>query len=265
MSPHVFKAQVISGEGVPAPGIAQSTWTTRMCDFRDCKNHENLNKCARCRTAMYCSKTCQRADWAGHKPFCKMVTDFPAAMDPVTGGEPALQRHLRLWTARFNGSLICAAIVALELNKKFSNIDTLGLVIILHPRPHAEAGSRFSFVSAMVTPIQEMMDQFLQYHTNQAVDAAAGGPNLMELHQQHRAELKTRSAGQEDFATMFVVARNVGPHALPGGPDTEIRFKPIGVHRRMVRSPQLTDPTLDWYTTLKYQIERDIPNRAVVQ
>ncbi|KAJ7901077.1 hypothetical protein B0H14DRAFT_1363553 [Mycena olivaceomarginata] len=31
----------------------------RVCDLRGCKNHKNLRKCTRCRTARYCSKECQ--------------------------------------------------------------------------------------------------------------------------------------------------------------------------------------------------------------
>jgi hypothetical protein len=32
----------------------------------------------------------------------------------------------------------------------------------------------------------------------------------------------------------------------------------------MVRSAQLTDPTLDWYTSLEIQVDRDLPNQAIV-
>ena len=34
----------------------------------------SLQKCARCKSAWYCSKECQRADWKAHKPFCKPVS-----------------------------------------------------------------------------------------------------------------------------------------------------------------------------------------------
>ncbi|KAJ7113037.1 hypothetical protein C8R44DRAFT_797109 [Mycena epipterygia] len=256
----VFKYGVIASE---EQQIVPNTVTTRMCDLRDCKNHENLNKCARCRTAMYCSRECQKADWANHKPYCKSVKDFPPPVDPETGGEPPLQRHLRLWTARFNSSLVCATIVALELHKHPENIDKVGLVVSLRPRPHAEAGSRFDLVSAVVTPMARIED-VMGYHRAQA-RSANPGPHVIELHRQHREALKKRTGGLEDYATVIVIAQNIGPHALPGGPSTEIRFKPIGVHKKMIQSPQLTDPTLAWYPTLEMQVKRDLPNQAIVQ
>ncbi|KAJ7445840.1 hypothetical protein FB451DRAFT_791947 [Mycena latifolia] len=206
---------------------------------------------------------CQKADWAHHKPMCKLASDFPPTVDPETGGEPALQRHLRLWTSRFNGSLVCATIVALKLNEHPENIDKLGLIITLRPRPHAEAGSRFDLVSAVVTPMAEIVD-LMGLQSLQA-QGPNHGPTVMELHKQHRDALKKRTAGQEDYATVVVIARNVGPHALPGGMSTEVRFKPIGVHRKMARSAQLNDPTLDWYLSLEIQVERDLPNKAIVE
>ncbi|KAJ6620497.1 hypothetical protein B0H10DRAFT_2021813 [Mycena sp. CBHHK59/15] len=259
----VFKPGVITHEGGQiSEDRAANTWTTRTCDFADCENYEKLNKCARCKTAMYCSKTCQKSDWPNHKVMCRLATQFPP---PAVGGdlEPALRRHIRLWTARFNGSLVCATIVALELNKHPENIDKVGLVITVYPRPHPEAGSRFNLVSAIVTPMGAM-ENIMALQDKQATSQNTG-PTVIEVHKQQREALKKRSGGQEDFATVIVIAKNLGPHALPGIEyDTEIRFKPIGVHRKMVRSAQLTDPTLDWYSTLKFQIERDIPNRQMV-
>ncbi|KAJ7086799.1 hypothetical protein B0H15DRAFT_950311 [Mycena belliarum] len=276
----VLRYGVIAGEGTGAENTMPQQWTTRMCDLRDCENHTNLKECARCKTAMYCSKECQKADWAHHKPMCKLGSDFPPATDPETGGEPALQRHLRLWTARFNGSLVCATIVALELNKHPENIDKWGLLINLQPRPHNEAGSRFALVSAVVTPMPQLAD-LMSLQSLQA-QGPNTGPGVMELHKQHRDALKKRSAGQEDYATVIVVARNAGPHTLPGGMSMEIRrvaflldlscmttsyhrFKPIQVHRKLVRSAQLNDSTLDWHLSLKTQVEHDMPNQTIVQ
>ncbi|KAJ6589334.1 hypothetical protein B0H19DRAFT_1103618 [Mycena capillaripes] len=257
MAGRVFKVGVIAPEG--AEEIVANKLTTRVCDALDCKNHEDLHKCARCKTAMYCSKECQKADWSRHKPYCKMVTEFPPATDPDTGGEPPLQRHLRLWAARFNNSLVCAIIVALELNKHPKNIDNFGLVVTLHPRPHAEAGARFHLVSAVVMPMAELVVTFVD------VPARPGhGSTLMQLHKEHRDELKARTKGMEDYATMVIVAMNKGPHALPGGLQTEIRFKPLGVHKKLIRSAQLNDPTLDWLTTLRNQVDGDHPNQTLV-
>ncbi|KAJ7704164.1 hypothetical protein B0H16DRAFT_1747739 [Mycena metata] len=259
----VFKAQVITGEDTPASD-SPSTWAIRSCDLRGCKNHEKLEKCARCRTAMYCSRECQKADWARHKPYCKMTTDFPSIRDPANSGEAPLQRHLRLWTARFDASLICAAIVALQLNKQPSNIDTLGMLITLRPRPHPEAGARFQLVSAEVIPMAQMMAILVDYQQAQARAGADVGPTLAELHQQHRDALRAKSGGTEDYATSIVIARNEGPYPLPGEHNMEVRFKPLNIHRKFVRSPMLTDPTLDWYGSLEYQVNNDVPNREKV-
>ena len=35
---------------------------------------KNLLKCSRCKSAFYCSRECQVADWKAHKPFCKAVS-----------------------------------------------------------------------------------------------------------------------------------------------------------------------------------------------
>lgn len=41
----------------------------RKCLF--CDNPDPQYKCARCKTAYYCSKECQKADWKLHKRICK--------------------------------------------------------------------------------------------------------------------------------------------------------------------------------------------------
>ncbi|KAJ6511186.1 hypothetical protein C8R45DRAFT_1207878 [Mycena sanguinolenta] len=257
-----FKHGVIAAEGDSAD-IVPNAWTTRVCDLPDCKNYKNLSKCNRCKTARYCSKECQKADWPHHKAYCNMVKDFPPEKDPQTGGEPPLQRHLRLWTSRFNGSLVCATIVALDLHRHPDNIDNFGLVVTLHPRPHKEAGSRFKLISAVVTPMEEVMTKFILLLGSQS-QGLEHGVNLMKLHKQHRDELKARTKGMEDYATMIVVATNTGDNALPGGLQTEIRFKPIGIHKKLVGSAQLTDPTLDWHSSLMRQVEKDTPNQRIV-
>jgi len=34
------------------------------------KENQSMQKCSRCKTASYCSVTCQRADWPVHKNVC---------------------------------------------------------------------------------------------------------------------------------------------------------------------------------------------------
>ncbi len=33
----------------------------------------NFSRCARCRTAIYCSRDCQTKDWPNHKTICKQL------------------------------------------------------------------------------------------------------------------------------------------------------------------------------------------------
>ncbi|KAJ6472281.1 hypothetical protein C8R47DRAFT_1221788 [Mycena vitilis] len=233
---HFFKCGVIAAEGSQAENTVPrlpTKWTTRTCDLLDCKKYEDLHKCIQCKIAMYCSKECQRADWKRHKPYCQMVTNSPPATDPETGGEHAFQRHLRLWTARFNGSLVCASIVAMRLNKRPSNIDNFGLVVTLQPRPHAEAGARFRLVSAVLTPLREMQALYMP-------------GQLVQMHEQHRDELKAETNGLQ-------VARRVANRASP-----------VCVSKKMVRSARLTDPTLDWYISLKMQVDGNLPTQQIV-
>lgn len=44
----------------------------RQCKRCD-KTGPDVKRCSRCGAVMYCSKTCQRADWKSHKPACATV------------------------------------------------------------------------------------------------------------------------------------------------------------------------------------------------
>ncbi|CAB9507886.1 expressed unknown protein [Seminavis robusta] len=43
--------------------------------------NKNLLCCSHCRKVSYCSKECQRGDWAEHKEFCKMIMTKPTSQD----------------------------------------------------------------------------------------------------------------------------------------------------------------------------------------
>ncbi|KAJ7906193.1 hypothetical protein B0H13DRAFT_2021511 [Mycena leptocephala] len=253
----ILKYGVIAADGTPAEDVAPKKWTTRTCDLHDCKNFENLNKCARCKTAMYCSKECQKADWVRHKAYCKMVKDSRRQLTKAGASRhssaisvcgppfqrlPCLRHHRRPETQ--------------QTSRKHRQ-----LWFSRHAPPASSPRSRLAFPADFCCgdAMAEMMTGYMA-----SLEAQAHAVDLLKLHKQHRDELKARTRGMEDYATVIVVAKNLGEHALPGGLFTETRFKPIGVHKQMVRSAQLTDPTLDWYTNLKIQVDRDIPNQAIV-
>lgn len=136
-----------------------------------------------------------------------MTTRFPPAADPDTGGEPQVQRHLRLWTSRFNDSLMCAIIVALDLHKHPENLDKFGLVVTLRPRAHPEAGSRFSLISAEIGTLSGLMEIVVERQLLQARGADVR-PNVAELHQQHRDQQRRETGGTEDYAAVMIIVQN---------------------------------------------------------
>ncbi|KAE9405095.1 hypothetical protein BT96DRAFT_988648 [Gymnopus androsaceus JB14] len=208
-------------------------------------------------------------DWERHKSSCKLYTEVGNS----ASNESKLQRHLRLWTARFDSSLTCAIVPALDLQNNPTNIDTHGLIIRLQPRKHSESGSRFTLQSATVVPMAQLK---LLYE-------AAGGNAVFQEHARQRAALQKKSGGREDYATMLVIAQNTGDDAFPGDRfDTDMRcghlpwifyalpnqllssFKPIFLTISFIQSPQFRDPSLAWRETLMIQVENDIPNRIVI-
>lgn len=40
-----------------------------------CGSEENVQRCARCKSAFYCSAKCQLRDWKRHKPYCRQMSE----------------------------------------------------------------------------------------------------------------------------------------------------------------------------------------------
>jgi hypothetical protein len=58
------------------------------------------------------------------------------------------------------------------------------------------------------------------------------------------------------------MAKNEGPGKIPGDLPVVLRFKPVAISWPVINtSPIFLDPKADWETTLKIQIEKDIPNK----
>eukprot|EP01083_Nonionella_stella_P045397 121972_1 len=51
----------------------KSTQGQTICTFLDCKSTKAQMFCGRCKSAFYCSRSCQKKDWRRHKPNCKKV------------------------------------------------------------------------------------------------------------------------------------------------------------------------------------------------
>jgi len=63
-------------ERPPAPAAAMDR-VRHVCASESCATAEKYDAdrlCAGCRSTFYCSPECQRADWNGHKPACKVAT-----------------------------------------------------------------------------------------------------------------------------------------------------------------------------------------------
>jgi TPR repeat protein len=61
-----------------------------VCASESCATTEKYDAdrlCAGCRSVLYCSHECQRADWKGHKPACKVATAEREASQIVRVGK----------------------------------------------------------------------------------------------------------------------------------------------------------------------------------
>lgn len=121
--------------------------------------------------------------------------------------EPPLRRHLRHWTSRFDNSLRLAALLALDIANHPENLDKKGLMVFLHPRPHANSGSRFSLVSAVVEDLAVI---------ERIMGSSPDGAEMLQLHKKERQAARNKSGGEDDFALCMVIATNEGKTPLPG-------------------------------------------------
>ncbi|KAF7290346.1 MYND-type domain-containing protein [Mycena chlorophos] len=253
--------------GVHIEGVAigpNSGGTRRLavhtCSNIKCTNHENLKKCAKCWWATYCSKACQKADWANHKDTCKAVTATRLEADAATNGEPPIRRNLRHWTQRFDRSLAMAIISGLGLPQCPDHLDKYALLLTLRPRPHPEVGSRFEFVDAspmFMDTVQMFLDAAPERQGAVIGDALAA-------HRKYKEESKRRSGGNDDFGMVVILAENDGPHAFPGGKRTEIRFKPVSLSWRTIADPYFLREDLNWRLNLAMHINCDMPTQTVL-
>ncbi|KAF9029793.1 hypothetical protein BDZ89DRAFT_1159624 [Hymenopellis radicata] len=125
--------------------------THQMCQhcksFRRCAGHGSaelesfkLSQCVNCRTAKYCSKECQRADWRNHKLACKKIEQDRQKLAAETGIASAYD-DVQAWLEYYNTPLKNCAIASYRLvETPHMEKDAMFMVVLSYdgrdPRPH---------------------------------------------------------------------------------------------------------------------------------
>ncbi|KAJ6535744.1 hypothetical protein B0H19DRAFT_434463 [Mycena capillaripes] len=227
----------------------------QFCSMDQCFNYKDLKSCSRCKSARYCSVECQRNNWKQHKPVCNHNVGQFALAD---GEEPLLERNLRHWAVRFDATLLSACIRGLNLKFEWERIGQGGLVLFMEPRLHANVGSRWRIQNAGVFEnkvILDMLDkvgmaeQYLQH--------------VLPMHNEARERLQKSTSGTADYASVFMIAGNLGPDALDGDHPPTFRFKPMDVFRATVADMPMAQYDGDWLEDLKRQVYEDHPLKYI--
>lgn len=105
--------------------------STEICE--NCLSKENLGRCAGCKTVRYCvnislffpgtgvtsrqSKTCQKAHWNEHKPFCVANARLNKQSEAMGPEYSAGLKALGKWCDTFGGLIARCGVNALGLMK----------------------------------------------------------------------------------------------------------------------------------------------------
>jgi len=86
-------ANEIFAKTASARAAASAPELLRCCALASCgakEAHEkHFSRCAACKAVVYCSKTCQLADWPAHKKACKAARKAAEAVKSKTKGNAA--------------------------------------------------------------------------------------------------------------------------------------------------------------------------------
>ena len=86
---HNIAMQSVHNIAMQSVKIMESTCFS--CGKRRASGELNMQKCVRCKCAIYCSEVCQRAHWkkdGGHKTMCKQIQALKLKMAGGASGSP---------------------------------------------------------------------------------------------------------------------------------------------------------------------------------
>ncbi|KAJ3494898.1 hypothetical protein NLJ89_g10717 [Agrocybe chaxingu] len=119
-------------------------------------------ECKGCHHAFYCSRKCEKKDWARHKPLCSAIEERYYQLEGATSlvvpnglTVPQCHEQLTQWIHTHRSDLCVAIIHALELPRDLSRSGTHILRMRIAPSPinRANMHSHFHLIHAEVTGI----------------------------------------------------------------------------------------------------------------
>ncbi|KAK7042759.1 hypothetical protein R3P38DRAFT_2892094 [Favolaschia claudopus] len=148
--------------------------TNHSCAFPECTNSKlkgaSMQLCKGCKRVHYCGRDCQRADWARHKPKCKLQAELLAEEARRCG---RLQHDYESWKtvmAPVLFTLICN--YGLQVMFQPANISTKFMYLSIRARQPPPSNPRKLFIfnsvevvdrSRMVALLQPGLNDFLQH------------------------------------------------------------------------------------------------------
>jgi len=126
--------------------------SNEICE--NCLSKENLGRCAGCKVVRYCSKTCQKAHWNEHKPFCLAnvrLHNESKAMGPEYSGK---LKALGKWCDDFAGLVANCGINALELMKDRERTESFVFVVYIKASDDPKPPYTFTVKDALCMPME---------------------------------------------------------------------------------------------------------------
>ncbi|KAI0700536.1 hypothetical protein C8T65DRAFT_580284 [Cerioporus squamosus] len=226
----------------------------RNCD-RARKDGERFMVCKGCKTALYCSEECQRAQWPQHKTLCKfqreneqLLAERPELIEAPVPGMPnfiELQALLRDFTEihrpSFQGILQAKAFMLGGAENFLTKEPKMCLVPLKYREPGPEGANpalTLSYTNCAFLPLDRVLSDASEHRERfkEGWDASAG----------LRDRLRAANAGDDEFVDLLPVlfAPQLGPahlrpHPTPDGVKSDLqtygKFIELGVVVRASR------------------------------